>query len=477
LAPGSGSLPAGLIPNPVTGVISGSPVDGGTYTFTVRCFVSPGQTATKQFTITILNPLPVITSLSPSARRAGLGGFELTVYGTGFVASSDVNWNSSERPTTYISATELRAQIAAVDTAATGTAWVSVLNPEPNGGTSNAVTFTILPPNSAPEPDAGGPYEVAEGSSVTLTATATDPEGDALSVAWDLDKDGVFETAGAEVEFAGVDGPFGHTVRVQAADPEGLTGVSETTVTVLNIPPTVGPITGPTEPHAVGASLTFSASFTDPGIFDTHTALWDWGDGTTMVQVGAVSPVAASHSYATPGVYTVNLTVTDKDGGVGYAPPFEYVVVYDPAGGFVTGGGWIMSPAGADVDHAAATGKATFGFNSKYKTGATLPAGQTQFQFKAGDLNFHSESYEWLVVAGAKAQYKGVGTINGVGSYGFMLSAIDSDVNANDSHTLDRFRIRIWGQSGLVYDNQIGAEENADPTTALGGGSIVIHKP
>ena len=58
-------------------------------------------------------------------------------------------------------------------------------------------------------------------------------------------------------------------------------------------------------------------------------------------------------------------------------------------------------------------GKANFGFVSKYQKGAKVPTGETEFQFKAGDLNFHSTAYEWLVIAGAKAQYKGIGTVNG----------------------------------------------------------------
>jgi hypothetical protein len=73
-------------------------------------------------------------------------------------------------------------------------------------------------------------------------------------------------------------------------------------------------------------------------------------------------------------------------------------------------------------------GKANFGFVAKYKKGATIPEGQTEFQFKAGNLNFHSTTYQWLVVSGARAQYKGVGTINGAGDFGFMLTAIDSDL-------------------------------------------------
>jgi hypothetical protein len=112
---------------------------------------------------------------------------------------------------------------------------------------------------------------------------------------------------------------------------------------------------------------------------------------------------------------------------------YEYIVIHDPEGGFVTGGGWIISPAGAYVADPSLTGKVNFGFVSK--KGADTPTGQTEFQFKAGDLNFHSSSYDWLVVAGQdRAKYKGTGTINGSGNYGFMLTAKDSSP--------DTFRIR-----------------------------------
>jgi hypothetical protein len=163
------------------------------------------------------------------------------------------------------------------------------------------------------------------------------------------------------------------------------------------------------------------------------------------------------------------LTVTDDDDGTD-ADTFQYVVIYDPDGGFVTGGGWINSPAGAYIPNPALTGKATFGFVSKYQKGANVPTGNTEFQFKVADLNFKSTSYDWLVIAGTKAQYKGIGTINGAGEYRFMLTAIDGSP--------DKFRIKIWDKAtgGLVYDNQLGAADDADPTTSIGGGSIVIHK-
>jgi len=109
-------------------------------------------------------------------------------------------------------------------------------------------------------------------------------------------------------------------------------------------------------------------------------------------------------------------------------------------------------------------GKATFGFNSKYKKGATVPTGQTEFVFHAGGLNFHATSYDWLVVTGSNyAKFKGTGTVNGSGPYKFQLWAHD---------TPDEFRIKIWseddaGNESVVYDN--GSDQ------AIGGGSIVVH--
>ena len=96
----------------------------------------------------------------------------------------------------------------------------------------------------------------------------------------------------------------------------------------------------------------------------------------------------------------MSLSVTDDNCDVGTADTWNDLdamfVVYDPSGGFVTGGGWIDSPAGAYSPDEELTGKANFGFVSKYQQGASVPTGQTEFQFKAADLNFHSTDYQWL---------------------------------------------------------------------------------
>lgn len=246
-----------------------------------------------------------------------------------------------------------------------------------------------------------------------------------------------------------------------------------------NQPPSIDSINAAQEPAPVNTAVSASAAFSDPDVGDTHTAVWDWGDGTTspgtVSELNGSGTVNDTHTYAAAGVYPVTLTVADDDGESASAV-FEYIVVYDPNGGFVTGGGWIDSPAGAYTADPSLAGKANFGFVSRYQPGNTLPGGSTEFQFKAGGLTFRSTVYDWLVVAGSKAQFKGEGTLNGTGNYGFLLTATDGQLNGGGG--VDKFRIKIWDQAAglIVYDNQMGADDNAALVTALGGGAIVIHR-
>jgi len=217
---------------------------------------------------------------------------------------------------------------------------------------------------------------------------------------------------------------------------------------------------------AVGESVTFDGSGSSDPDGDSLTETWTADGGTVSGNTYTAGIV--------PGIYDVTLVV--NDGQADSQPDASFVVVYDPTGGFVTGGGWINSPANACPGFCeGAEGKANFGFISKYKKGASVPGGQTEFQFKAGDLNFHSSSYDWLVIAGAKAMYKGDGTINGTPGYTFQINAIDGQVNGGSG--VDKFRIKIKEVGGgVIYDNQPGAGDNDNPTTALGGGSIKIHQ-
>jgi hypothetical protein len=125
--------------------------------------------------LTVGNPVPTTTGLSPSSTAAGSGNLTLTVAGSYFQYNSVVQWNGVGLATTYVSETQIQAVVPAADLANTGTASVTVANPAPGGGASNAQTFTI----TGPVPTAGisGPtdgYQGVPGQGRTFTLTATE---------------------------------------------------------------------------------------------------------------------------------------------------------------------------------------------------------------------------------------------------------------------------------------------------------------
>ena len=239
---------------------------------------------------------------------------------------------------------------------------------------------------------------------------------------------------------------------------------------------TIDQFSATAEPVAVGAEVTATGVFLDVGKTQatglTATVTWQEDDDCEVVQI-AGDGIEAYHIYPEAGVFTPTLrlyagSATDCAAAELLEPideaAYQYVVVYDPDGGFVTGGGWIYSTAKSYIPDPTLEGVATFGFVSKYKKGATVPTGNTEFQFHAGDLDFHSSSYDWLVVTGTPtAMFKGTGTINGIGEYKFIIWAGDGEP--------DTFRIKIWeevaGVETVIYDN--GSAQ------AIGGGSVIIH--
>ena len=297
------------------------------------------------------------------------------------------------------------------------------------------------------------------------------------------DNCGTLTPAGTRSDGVALGDPFPKgttTITWTATDAAGNTATATQTVTVTNDTPQVtilSPASGAI--CATGANLSVSGLFTD-NTGDLHSARWVCDALTIPATVNETTgAVSGQLCFTAAGVYRLQLEVTDQCGNTGSATQVggieAIVVVYDPSAGFVTGGGWIQSPAGSYAASPALTGKANFGFVSRYKKGQSTPTGETEFQFKAGDLNFHSTSYDWLVVAGSRAQFKGTGTVNGGGSFGFMITATDGQISGGGGQ--DRFRIKITDRASgqTVYDNQMGASDDASPTTALGGGAIAIH--
>ena len=333
------------------------------------------------------------------------------------------------------------------------------------GLTDRFSEFTVAQSNVAPvaaataSPGSG----VTEGSAVAFDASgSSDEDGSIVRYEWDWENDGTFDAGGVTASHVfAQDGTYRVVLRV--TDNDGGMHVTTVDIAVANALPSVT-VSGPLDPIALTSGTAVASiwvSATDPGSFDPHVVTVACGDG----RIATGSPLTCTYTAA--GVYGVVATVTDDDGY--QSASFDFVVVYDPNGGFLTGGGWINSPAGAYVADPSLTGKANFGFVSKYQQGKTVPQGNTEFQFHAGNLNFKSTVYEWLVVAGDRAQFKGDGMINGVDGYGFLLTGIDG--------IPDKFRIKIVRKSdgSVIYDNQSGYSEDSPAATALGGGSIVIH--
>ncbi len=347
------------------------------------------------------------------------------------------------------------------------------------GGVSDVAATKVTVNNIAPTADFSAPASVTEGSEIELSLTnPVDPSSAdtraGFSYAFDCgDGYGAFGDASSDTCSTSDNGT--RTVKGKIQDKDGGDREYTANVTVTNVAPKISSITAPIAPVNVGAPINVSASFTDPGSADTHTAAWDWGDGTTSAGTASGGTASGSHTYSAAGVYALELTVTDDDTGSG-SSIYQYVVVYDSEAGFVTGGEWINSPAGAYAADPNLSGKVSFGFVSRYQTGAARPSGNTELQFKAHNLTFHSSSYEWLVISGARAQYKGEGTINREGSYSFLLTATDSNLTG-DVEDRDKFRIKIWDKASgdVVYDNQMGAADDADGSTEISGGSIIIH--
>ena len=104
---------------------------------------APGGGDSSEVAFAVNHPAPVLEGIDPATSPAGAAGLSLTVQGQGFVVASVVRWEGTDRPTSYVSATQLTAEIPADDLASPGTAKVTVFTPQPGGGESAAVDFTV----------------------------------------------------------------------------------------------------------------------------------------------------------------------------------------------------------------------------------------------------------------------------------------------------------------------------------------------
>jgi len=176
------------------------------------------------------------------------------------------------------------------------------------GGDTASVRLKIAV-NGRPTAVAGGPngYSVREGGSVLLTASGTDPEGEALSYSWDLDRNGAFEVSGQTTSFSALhlDGPTTRAFVLRVCDSAGGCATSSATARVRNAPPRAN--AGHDRRVKRGRRVRFFVRASDPGR-DRLKATWRIAGRTKRGS-------RVTHVFKRLGLYVVRVTVTDGDGG------------------------------------------------------------------------------------------------------------------------------------------------------------------
>jgi hypothetical protein len=230
------------------------------------------------------------------------------------------------------------------------------------------------------------------------------------------------------------DTPVGYTIQVTIGN--GVTNAAQTAqIRVANVAPAIMSLSSgqallPLNPTSASASV--AGSFGDPGTLDTHTAIWNFGDGATDTQPNAVSPIAVFHNYSAAGVYGLGLAVSDSGGATTQSNLSNYITIYDPAAAYFAGNGTIIAPVPtADTNNFLV--QAPFGF-------VLQPAsGVFGLRFKLSDTEFFSNHYDDWQENGTHdgGRITGTGTLNGANytnglPYNFVLTA-----------TLNSFQIQI----------------------------------
>jgi len=359
-----------------------------------------------------------------------------------------------------------------------GVAYLTVINPY--GATTANVGFVVrnVPPTVNLGPDRNAQF----GSNISFNATFTDPgvlDTHTASVDWG---DGIVEqlvAANGRVSLGHAFRKLGlTTVKLSVRDDDGGEGVGTMLVNVVNTPPKLLPIIGPSDQVEAGEVVSLSASVLDVG--DTSVGFWIWDDGETTAATTRSelfgSTASGTHAYAGPGVYSVVLVVFDSAGASASAE-FLFVIVVDHAAGSFQAKGQVFSPPGNLFGlEPSLSGELDVAVRARYVGDKVTPSGRVNFK-RGPKLLFKSTFLEWLVVKGNKAQIYGFGSLNGVPEYDFYAQGID----AGTSGGADGFRMKIWesGSGRVVYDNAQGQSDDLDRVAMprILSGDVVITKP
>ncbi|HET7456396.1 MAG TPA: hypothetical protein VFJ74_02010, partial [Gemmatimonadaceae bacterium] len=289
------------------------------------------------------NPTPSLASISPAAVRVGSGSLHLQAQGSDFVRASVVRWNGVDRPTSFVSTTQLTADIPSADLASAGPASVTVVSPGPGGGTSEARTFVVQYP--PPSLASIAPTSAAVGSpAITLTVTGQNFAPTSI-VRWNgFDRPTTFVSATkltAEIAASDFAIAVNRDVTVYTPDADG--GASAAIAFAVLNPAPVATAISPTSVNAFSPSFVVTvtgSAFTVSSVGRVNGA----DRPTTFVSANELRVQVLSGDIATPGS-SVPIAVYTRGPGGGTSAA-RSLSVYNPTP-MLTSIGPAMSPAGA----------------------------------------------------------------------------------------------------------------------------------
>ncbi len=268
--------------------------------------------------------VPTITTISPSSAFVSGPTFTLTVTGTNFVPGAVVLWNNSDRPTTYVSPTELRATISASDIATLGTAIITVVNPTPERSQSNPMTFSIV--NPVPVLTGLNPGAVmAKGPSFTLTVYGRGFVSGS-KVRWNGANRTTTLVSNTELRatIPSTDIASAGTANIAVLNPSPGGGLSNVlTLSIRNPVPSLTGLT-PSSATAGGPGLTLVVNGTN--FVSGCVVRWNGADRvTTFVSSTQVSATISGTDIAVPGTANITVFTPPPGGGLSNSLPFSIV--------------------------------------------------------------------------------------------------------------------------------------------------------
>jgi uncharacterized delta-60 repeat protein len=303
-----------------------TPDDNATYVVTLSATDKDGGVGSANQTINAFNvaPTPVIVGApgsSPEGNTIALTGTATDPSTVDTAVGFTFGWSVLKNGNAFASGAGANFSFTPDDD---GTYVVTLSATDKDGGlgtTSSTVIVTNVPPTPS---IAGLPANSPEGTTLSLTASATDPSAvdtaAGFTFTWTVTKNGSAFAAGSGANFSFTPDDDGtYVIALTAADEDGASGSISQTLAGTNVPPDAtlsGSATG-----VRAQPLTFTLGTNDPSPVDQaagFTFTIDWGDGTSQTIVGP-SGTQVNHAYAASGTYTVSATAIDKDGETGTA--------------------------------------------------------------------------------------------------------------------------------------------------------------